>query len=79
MNCPKSLRNGPCGGVRPDGHCEVVAAMRCVWVEAWDGSRRLPQRDAILRVQKPVDHRLRGRSAWLGVLRARDAAAKSAA
>ena len=69
MNCPKSLRNGPCGGVRPDGTCEVVPSMRCVWVEAWRGSRLMPGGDAILAVQKPVDHRLWGRSAWLGVLR----------
>ena len=71
MNCPKSLRNGPCGGVRPDGQCEVLPAMRCVWVEAWEGSRRLAAGDAILTVQRPLDHRLWGRSAWLGVLRAR--------
>jgi hypothetical protein len=69
MNCPKSLRNGPCGGVRPNGMCEVVPAMRCVWVEAWRGSRQTDG-DAIMAVQKPVDHRLWGRSAWLGVLRA---------
>jgi Methylene-tetrahydrofolate reductase C terminal len=71
MNCPKSLRNGPCGGVRPDGRCEVEPAMRCVWVLAVEGSRRMPAGDAILAVQKPVDHRLWGRSAWLGVLRGR--------
>ncbi len=81
MNCPKSLRNGPCGGVRPDGRCEVVPAMRCVWVEAVEGSRRLPAGDAILNLQKPVDHRLWGRSSWLGVLRTHksDAVGKRAA
>lgn len=79
MNCPKSLRNGPCGGVRPDGHCEVRPEMRCVWVQAWEGSRRMPDGDAILAVQKPVDHRLWGRSAWLGVLRGRRAGAAEAA
>ena len=71
MNCPKSMRNGPCGGVRPDGRCEVRPEMRCVWVEAWTGSRIMPEGDQILAVQKPVDHRLWGRSSWLGVLRAR--------
>ncbi len=30
MNCPKTMRNGPCGGVRADGHCEVIPDMRCV-------------------------------------------------
>ena len=35
MNCPKELRNGPCGGVRSDGYC-VDSTMRCVWVDAWE-------------------------------------------
>ena len=30
MTCPKNLRNGPCGGVRANGHCEVIPGMRCV-------------------------------------------------
>ena len=39
MNCPKQLRNGPCGGVRANGNCEVEPDMPCVWVKAWEGSR----------------------------------------
>ncbi|MEJ2456588.1 MAG: methylenetetrahydrofolate reductase C-terminal domain-containing protein [Candidatus Thiodiazotropha sp.] len=31
MNCAKEMRNGPCGGVRDDGHCEVKPEMRCVY------------------------------------------------
>src|SRR5438445_13420500 len=43
MNCPKNLRNGPCGGVRANGHCEVKPEMKCVWVEAVAGSQRMRQ------------------------------------
>ncbi len=65
MNCPKSLRNGPCGGVRANGNCEVEPDMPCVWVQAWQGSQRMRASDNILKVQKPVDQSLRGTSAWL--------------
>jgi hypothetical protein len=73
MNCPKSMRNGPCGGVRPDGRCEVKPEMACVWVQAWEGSRRMAEGGRIGELQPPVDHRLAGRSAWLGRLREREA------
>jgi methylene-tetrahydrofolate reductase-like protein len=69
MNCPKNLRNGPCGGVRANGHCEVKPEMRCVWMQAWEGAQRMKTGMAILEVQKPVDNRLKGRSSWLKVLR----------
>ena len=45
MNCPKSLRYGPCGGVRADGRCEVKPDMPCVWVEAWRGKQLLGDND----------------------------------
>jgi hypothetical protein len=70
MNCPKTMRNGPCGGVRADGYCEVKPSMRCVWVEAWEGSQRMRRgRDAIRVVRPAVDRRLSGTSSWLRVAR----------
>ena len=70
MNCPKNLRNGPCGGVRPGGFCEVKPEMRCVWVDAWDGASRMDEgRERIKVVQPPVDRSLQGSSAWLRVAR----------
>ena len=70
MNCPKQLRNGPCGGVRADGNCEVRPAMRCVWMEAFAGAERIPGGlEAIKVVQAPVDRRLEGSSSWLRVVR----------
>ncbi|MEP4148664.1 MAG: methylenetetrahydrofolate reductase C-terminal domain-containing protein [Halioglobus sp.] len=66
MNCPKTLRNGPCGGVRADGGCEVKPEMLCVWVSAWEGSRHMREGEqAIQIIQSPVDNRLRGSSSWL--------------
>ncbi len=77
MNCPKELRNGPCGGVRADGQCEVDAQMKCVWVEAIEGSTRMRDgRAAVCVVQFAVDRRLEGRSSWLAV--ARDPSARGA-
>jgi Methylene-tetrahydrofolate reductase C terminal len=78
MNCPKNIRNGPCGGVRANGHCEVKPEMRCVWVEAWSGAGRIKGGlDKIRVVQAPVDRRLEGRSSWLKVVRERTAEVKS--
>ena len=63
MNCPKTLRNGPCGGVRPDGHCEVKPEMRCVWLKAYERSERLPLwRGHIDNLRPPVDNGLKGTS-----------------
>ena len=65
MNCPKELRNGPCGGVRPNGHCEVKPEMRCVWVEAWRGEKVINHNESIMHFQQPLDHQLKGTSSWL--------------
>lgn len=79
MNCPKNLRNGPCGGVRANGNCEVNPEMRCVWVEAFEGSERMVAGKAAIRVvQIAVDGRLQGRSSWLKVAREKGVAVAAA-
>ena len=48
--------------------------MDCVWVLAWEGNRRLRERDVPMQVvQPPVDHRLIGHSAWLHELQRKTA------
>jgi hypothetical protein len=65
MNCPKGLRNGPCGGVRENGNCEVHADMPCVWVQAYAGAERMGAVARMGEAQPPVDHRKAGSSSWL--------------
>jgi 5,10-methylenetetrahydrofolate reductase len=78
MNCPKTLRNGPCGGVRAGGFCEIEPDMRCVWLDAWDGAKAMRGGAAIETALAPVDHRRHGRSSWMAVVEG-DAKAKTLA
>lgn len=77
MTCPKTLRNGPCGGVREDGGCEVKPEMRCVWVKAEERSRTLPLlphkwREEINHLRPPVDNQLEKTSSWRNLFTGRD-------
>ena len=66
MTCPKTLRNGPCGGVLVNGHCEVKPEMPCVWVQAWQRSKNMREDgDQIKSIQPPLNNRLQGTSAWI--------------
>jgi 5,10-methylenetetrahydrofolate reductase len=70
MGCGKQMRNGPCGGVRPDGGCEIKPEMRCVWLDATDGDRRIDPRHTPTWTARtpPLDWRRQGRSTWLDAI-----------
>ena len=65
MTCPKQLRNGPCGGVNPDGGCEVYPDQRCVWVMAYERAASENKIQDMRRLQRPIDQRKWGQSSWV--------------
>ena len=68
MNCPKNIRNGPCGGVRANGNCEVIPEMPCVWVQAWERSQDMDSYGVeISTLQPPVNRQLQDTSAWINM------------
>lgn len=78
MNCPKTIRNGPCGGVRPNGKCEVKPDMDCVWVVAWEGTKNMKQTEQAIQIIQPaLDARKKGTSAWLREVRQKRQQARS--
>lgn len=72
MTCPKQLRNGPCGGVSPEGRCEVHPDVRCVWVLAYERASAAGRAADLALLQRPVDHREEGRSSWINYWQGRD-------
>lgn len=78
MNCPKNLRNGPCGGVRQNGHCEVIPEMPCVWVQAWRRDAQMDRHGGeIQALQPPLNRSLQNSSAWLNMLEGIDSQSPS--
>jgi hypothetical protein len=67
QRCPKRLRNGPCGGTRPDGHCEVFPDRRCIWNWIYRRSKILRRVEFLYRMEKIHNWNLEKTSAWLNV------------
>jgi len=76
MTCPKTLRNGPCGGVREDGHCEVKPEMRCIWTKAEKRSHHALNPGFwgkhFAELRPPVDNQLHGTASWANLFSGRD-------
>jgi len=67
MRCPKQIRNGPCGGTREDGHCEVYPERPCIWWLIYERSRKYGRLDKLRKYHIPVDRRFEHTSAWLNM------------
>lgn len=71
QNCPKRMRNGPCGGTREGGMCEVYPDRKCVWYRIYYRSRLLHRLSLLYKVNAIHNWNLEKTSAWLNVFRGR--------
>ena len=67
MRCPKQIRNGPCGGTRPDGHCEVYPERHCIWWLINERAKKMGRQDKLKFYHIPVDRQLEHTSAWINM------------
>ncbi|HUW93004.1 MAG TPA: methylenetetrahydrofolate reductase C-terminal domain-containing protein [Bacteroidales bacterium] len=68
MECPKGIRNGPCGGVN-NGYCYVDPQRKCVWSLIFERSRKMHREQKLLEVLPPVDWDRAGTETWGEVVR----------
>ena len=71
QRCPKRMRNGPCGGTRENGNCEVYPDRKCVWYRIHKRARFLHRMNFLYRIEKVHNWNLERTSAWLNVFTGR--------
>lgn len=63
MECPKGLRNGPCGGSTPE-KCYVDESRPCIWYKIYERSFKLGREALLLEVLPPMDWNKAGHDSW---------------
>ena len=63
MECPKGLRNGPCGGSTPE-KCYVDESRPCIWYKIYERSFKLGREALLLEVLPPMDWGKAGTDSW---------------
>jgi methylenetetrahydrofolate reductase (NADPH) len=68
MECPKGMRNGPCGGSTPE-KCYVDESRPCIWYRIYERAYRMDRADMLLEVLPPLDWDKVGTETWGDVVR----------
>jgi methylenetetrahydrofolate reductase (NADPH) len=63
MECPKGIRNGPCGGSIPD-RCYVDETRPCIWYAIYERAFRLGRQEMLMEVLPPLDWEKTGGETW---------------
>ncbi len=63
MECPKGLRNGPCGGSTAE-HCYVDPSRPCIWYKIYDRAEKMGRLDRLMEVFPPLDWDRVGKDQW---------------
>jgi methylenetetrahydrofolate reductase (NADPH) len=71
QRCPKRLRNGPCGGTREGGYCEVYSNRRCIWYLIYCRAKLLKRISFLRDIEKIHNWELEKTSSWLNVVKKR--------
>lgn len=69
MECPKGMRNGPCGGITPDKNCYVDETRKCVWYCIYKRAQKTGREKTLLEVLPPLDWSKVGTETWGDVVR----------
>ncbi|MCS7010544.1 MAG: methylenetetrahydrofolate reductase C-terminal domain-containing protein [Anaerolineales bacterium] len=63
MECPKGVRNGPCGGSTPE-RCYVDKSRPCIWYAIYERAFRLGREERLLEILPPLDWDRVGTATW---------------
>jgi methylenetetrahydrofolate reductase (NADPH) len=68
MECPKGVRNGPCGGSTEE-HCYVDETRPCIWYRIYDRAFKMGRQEMLLEVLPPLDWDKVGTETWGDVVK----------
>ena len=67
MECPKGLRNGPCGGSTPE-YCYVDKTRPCVWYKIYERAFKMGRQELLMEVLPPLDWEMVGGEQVAGLI-----------